>query len=113
MLLNANTFSPTVVQSANPLRIARTRRNSHGTVDGVSICRKFLQMELYKMIVWALLEAPTFEDLAYKFDSIYETYADNMVLQLCRFLWQAQVHTKPPTSIHSSGGNRPYNSGHL
>lgn len=51
--------------------------------------------ELYQMIAWGLpaAEIPTFEDIEYKFDSIYKTYAeaDGIVLRHCRFLWQANV----------------------
>jgi SAM-dependent methyltransferase len=53
-------------------------------------------IELYKMITWGLPldEIPTFEDMEYKFDSIYKTFAepDGIVLRHCRFLWQAQIH---------------------
>ncbi|MBQ62600.1 MAG: hypothetical protein CMQ19_11065 [Gammaproteobacteria bacterium] len=50
-------------------------------------------MELYRMVTWGLSEVPTFEDLKYKFDSIYERYAeaDGIILRHCRFLWKAQV----------------------
>ncbi len=52
--------------------------------------------ELYRMVTWGLPEAeiPTFEDIKYKFDSIYEKYAeaDGIVLRHCRFLWQAKIH---------------------
>lgn len=51
--------------------------------------------ELYKMITWGLprSEIPTFEDLDYKFDAIYDKYAepDGIVLRHCRFLWQAKI----------------------
>jgi SAM-dependent methyltransferase len=51
--------------------------------------------ELYKMITWGLptSEIPAFEDLDYKFDAIYEKYAelDGIVLRHCRFLWQARI----------------------
>jgi len=53
-------------------------------------------LELYRMIAWGLPEAeiPTFEDIRYKFDSIYKKYAepDGIVLRHCRFLWQAKIH---------------------
>lgn len=53
------------------------------------------RQQLYKMITWGLpkSEIPSFEDLNYKFDAIYDTYAeaDGIVLRHCRFLWQAQI----------------------
>ena len=53
-------------------------------------------IELYKMITWGLpvAEIPSFEDMKYKFDSIYQKFAepDGIVLRHCRFLWQAQIH---------------------
>ncbi|MFP6805892.1 MAG: class I SAM-dependent methyltransferase [Pseudomonadales bacterium] len=52
-------------------------------------------MELYKMVTWGLpVEGiPSFADLAYKFDAIYEKFAepDGIVLRHCRFLWQAII----------------------
>ncbi len=53
-------------------------------------------VELYKMITWGLpaSEIPSFEELKYKFDAIYKTFAEpeGIVLRHCRFLWQAQIH---------------------
>ncbi len=51
--------------------------------------------DLYKMITWGLPleELPAFDDIAYKFDAIFNTFAEpeGIVLRHCRFLWQALI----------------------
>ncbi len=53
-------------------------------------------VELYRMVSWGLppSEVPVFEDIEYKFKSIYEKYAEpaGVVLRHCRFMWQANIH---------------------
>ncbi|MBV1877358.1 MAG: class I SAM-dependent methyltransferase [Pseudomonadales bacterium] len=48
--------------------------------------------QLYNMITWGLAEdeKPTFEDIEYKLDRIFSTYAESsgIVLRHCRYLWQ-------------------------
>ncbi|MBD3645865.1 MAG: hypothetical protein HUJ31_00115, partial [Pseudomonadales bacterium] len=51
--------------------------------------------ELYTMITWGLprSELPGYDELEYKFKSIYERYAEEqgIVLRHCRYLWKAEV----------------------
>ena len=50
---------------------------------------------LYTMVTWGLPadEKPSWDDIGYKFESIFETYAepDGIHLRHCRYLWLAQV----------------------
>lgn len=51
--------------------------------------------ELYTVLTWGVPaeKIPSYDDVAYKFDTIYATYAeaDGIVLRHCRFLWKAIV----------------------
>jgi SAM-dependent methyltransferase len=51
--------------------------------------------ELYTMITWGLprSELPTYDELEYKFKSIYKRYAEErgIVLRHCRYLWKAEI----------------------
>lgn len=51
--------------------------------------------ELYTMITWGLprSELPSYEELEYKFKSIYDRFAEKqgIVLRHCRYLWKAEV----------------------
>lgn len=52
--------------------------------------------ELYRMVTWGLPDddTPEYEDIKYKIDGIYDTFAEasGIVLRHCRYLWQAQIH---------------------
>lgn len=51
--------------------------------------------QLYKVVTWGLPEAEVepFEDLAHRFERIFETYAEDgaIVLRHCRYLWKAVI----------------------
>ena len=51
--------------------------------------------ELFRMITWGLPaeEVPDYEDIGYKLDNIFETYAepDGIHLRHCRYLWKALI----------------------